>query len=728
MIKISHRCLILGMMMCSFQSIGQLSGTYTIDPSGSGSTNFTSFNSATNALSSSGVSGPVVFNIAAGIYQGQVTIPAFAGASAANTVTFQSDPANTVAVEISYAAQNAYDNWVLRLTNTEHVTIKGLTLHAMGSTYSVVVQLNGVNSNIRFIENFFEGYTPSTGSSSKNGAFGNGNIPNSHAAGNWHFLNNSFSNMYSGVQLLGDLPGYSIDTCIVANNVVTSLGPGIHVGYAKYVEITNNLFTGVNAAGAYNVNTANDISKKLVVAENVFRKCRTGFSTSTTLSGNAVPPEVVVMNNDIEATQRGLTISSTDLDTGSTQIGSLLVMNNRIKVDSLSQLGLYLIGINCTAANPGKVFNNMVSMEYENSYIQSGVTLDHLRNVDLFHNSIGLFGSLTSTSNGPVLFIKQTTMSFYFPSTGVRLYNNIFLSQIGGYAVHVYPNATTSFVSDHNLYYTTGSPYFLWGYNLVTSLSAWISTTNRDINSLWGNPNFTGTKDLHITNSPAINMGQPMGVMVDIDGENRSLLTPDIGADEYAMNHYTVSVDLRNEVVDPSGIHIAGNFQGWNPTSTLLTDLDGDDIYDFTIHGDIGDTIQYKFINGDDWNDSETVPPGCQFNGTINRGFVIATTSDSADLVCYGLCVICNLGTEDGTQAFDLYPNPSHGLLTLEAVASVAAREVIVFNQLGEVMQSNVWPVNELTFQLNLDQCAAGIYVICIKSTNGETRQKVVIQ
>ena len=43
--------------------MAQLSGTYTIDPNGSGTTNYTSYTAALSALSTSGVNGPVVFNV-----------------------------------------------------------------------------------------------------------------------------------------------------------------------------------------------------------------------------------------------------------------------------------------------------------------------------------------------------------------------------------------------------------------------------------------------------------------------------------------------------------------------------------------------------------------------------------------------------------------------------------------------------------------------------------------
>ena len=43
-------------------------------------------------------------------------------------------------------------------------------------------------------------------------------------------------------------------------------------------------------------------------------------------------------------------------------------------------------------------------------------------------------------------------------------------------------------------------------------------------------------------------------------------------------------VDMSNEEVSPFGVHIAGDFQGWDPDGTELTDADGDMIYEPHTH------------------------------------------------------------------------------------------------------------------------------------------------
>ncbi len=68
-------------------STAQLSGSYTVDPNGSGSRNYTTFAAAASALSA-GVNGPVVFTVASTTFNEALNFNAASGASATNTITF----------------------------------------------------------------------------------------------------------------------------------------------------------------------------------------------------------------------------------------------------------------------------------------------------------------------------------------------------------------------------------------------------------------------------------------------------------------------------------------------------------------------------------------------------------------------------------------------------------------------------------------------------------------
>src|SRR5665213_2278371 len=78
--------LILSLLLLSAPAAkAQLAGTYTINPTGG---NYSSIHAAIADLNSKGVSGPVVFKVAADSFNEADTIQAISGASATNTISF----------------------------------------------------------------------------------------------------------------------------------------------------------------------------------------------------------------------------------------------------------------------------------------------------------------------------------------------------------------------------------------------------------------------------------------------------------------------------------------------------------------------------------------------------------------------------------------------------------------------------------------------------------------
>ena len=107
----------------------------------------------------------------------------------------------------------------------------------------------------------------------------------------------------------------------------------------------------------------------------------------------------------------------------------------------------------------------------------------------------------------------------------------------------------------------------------------------------------------------------------------------------------TFQVDMSQQTISPNGIHVAGNFQAaagfgsdWNPSSSSMSDPDGDSIYTLTVSVPAG-TYQYKFVNGNSWGVDESVPSGC---ATSNNRELTATASTSSPLVCFSSCSPCS--------------------------------------------------------------------------------------
>ena len=109
----------------------------------------------------------------------------------------------------------------------------------------------------------------------------------------------------------------------------------------------------------------------------------------------------------------------------------------------------------------------------------------------------------------------------------------------------------------------------------------------------------------------------------------------------------TLQVDMNQQTVSADGVHVAGEFQGWDPEATPLADDDLDGIWEITLDLAAG-THEYKFINGMSWDFVEDVPAACQVEvaGNDNR-FIIVSEEDTeaSSLVCYESCAACGMTT-----------------------------------------------------------------------------------
>ena len=117
-----------------------------------------------------------------------------------------------------------------------------------------------------------------------------------------------------------------------------------------------------------------------------------------------------------------------------------------------------------------------------------------------------------------------------------------------------------------------------------------------------------------------------------------------LGSAAWGQTMVTLTVDMTNEMVSADGVHVAGNFQGWDPGATPMTDnMDGTYSHTFTVDSAL--TIQYKFINGNAWGSEESVPAACGADdgvGGYNRIVAWSSSTGSVmDPVCFGSCETC---------------------------------------------------------------------------------------
>ena len=142
---------ILLLFFCANSIYAQLNGVYTIDSSGKGSRNFYSIRSAAKNLLDSGISGPVVFNIANGLHHEHVKFGNIKGAGPSSLITFQSACGDSNGVMISYSSVSDTDDYIFDIQGNYFI-FRGMSFQNLGKKYSVSINLEiGASDNI--IEN-----------------------------------------------------------------------------------------------------------------------------------------------------------------------------------------------------------------------------------------------------------------------------------------------------------------------------------------------------------------------------------------------------------------------------------------------------------------------------------------------------------------------------------------------------------------------------------------------
>jgi hypothetical protein len=115
------------------------------------------------------------------------------------------------------------------------------------------------------------------------------------------------------------------------------------------------------------------------------------------------------------------------------------------------------------------------------------------------------------------------------------------------------------------------------------------------------------------------------------------------------------AVDLQTQPsVNAKGVYIAGNFQEtngasgeWKPNETRMSVLfplsvANGKVYEYIAYLDPTETIEFKYLNGNDWPFGESVPSACQVGGgNSNRTFTAASASTALPKICFSSCVGC---------------------------------------------------------------------------------------
>lgn len=105
-----------------------------------------------------------------------------------------------------------------------------------------------------------------------------------------------------------------------------------------------------------------------------------------------------------------------------------------------------------------------------------------------------------------------------------------------------------------------------------------------------------------------------------------------------AQVNVTVSVDMAGVTVDPTGVHLVGSFNGWDPTVTLMAETSpGSGVYSAVINRPADDNIEYKVLNGNNYGGEEPTSP-CSYLHNGNRVFTVPMADAALPTFAFGGC------------------------------------------------------------------------------------------
>ncbi len=142
----------------------------------------------------------------------------------------------------------------------------------------------------------------------------------------------------------------------------------------------------------------------------------------------------------------------------------------------------------------------------------------------------------------------------------------------------------------------------------------------------------------------------------------------------------TFRVDLRNQPTAVGGPHLAGSWNNWVANADSLTQVGTSTIYERTFGLVVGDTIQYKFINGSDWATSHDILPAACGEGPYgNRKFIVGASATVLPIVHLSSC----------TQAKPVDPLPAN-----QPVKCIGVSQVL---SAGPQLTNVVWNTGDTT-------------------------------
>ena len=223
-----------------------LNGNYTI---GGANPNYPTFTAAVADLTSRGVCGPVTFHVRNGTYPEQLNLPAINGASAVNTITFQSESGDSTAVVLEFSSTTSTQNYVIQMAGGDWFRFRKMTLRALGANFARVVNFAGGSDNNIFENSQFFGVVTTNTSSDRALVFSPTGTTDNYNV----FRNNYLKDGSDGIWLNANTvtSGYETGTVVENNRFENQYRRTINLAWQNAPTIAGNNVTSNTSYGSY---------------------------------------------------------------------------------------------------------------------------------------------------------------------------------------------------------------------------------------------------------------------------------------------------------------------------------------------------------------------------------------------------------------------------------------------------------------------------------------------
>ena len=520
--------------------------------------------------------------------------------------------------------------------------------------------------------------------------------------------------------------GYSniaYDASGIPDNFVVTLDS------ARFIDFRNVWFTALNATYGNCITMTNGCSNILIDSSR--------FLSQSTSSSNVIyiddryGSHISITNSMVKFGGIGLaSLGFTGYLTNNVSITNTTFYNNSYygihasKADSVYINNNTFISDNTTGAYTGIYFNNVYTYQVNANRFDltsgSGLELNYSGSDNLAfvsNNIISLTGHMNSTFDRGISIENGNRQNIYFntvvignssadnscvirfpdaPGTGAfnSILNNNLVNLSDGRVISV-EDADPLIIDsmNYNNLYTSGDTLAFYHTDYYTTLSAWQTATNFDMNSLSEDPLFGPSDFYYNCELPLNDAGTPLMVHDDFSQNERDPDHPDIGAYE----NIEPMVDLGEDTVwICQGEHT-------------------------TISADYSDLYQYSWSNGSHENEIEVSTAGLY---TVVITVNACSVSDSVFVIVEDCNPPNTLNNESGSKV-TLYPSPFNDNLNIDKSFEGVLNISIIDMQGREIYHS---VLKDHQMSIPSDEWQSGIYLVKLYNTEFNAIFKVLKQ